>query len=426
MSKTALSLFFVLLLMIRCTPLVTPSSTTSGIPKVLKLKDYAYEDQVHTIRLFPPGQPLSPAVSPLNGVNLMLEFDELNAERQNYMAAIIHCNQDWTKSDLKDLDFLEVYNEFPINNAEYSVDTHIPYVHYWFALPQVKLPGNYVLVVYREGDKEDILLTKRFMVYTNQVTITRDNKLIGAGSIAGVNQQLNFTVNYKNLQILNPAMDVNVTIRQNQRWDNVSAAIKPTFIKDFSSDLEYKVFEDRQMFKGGNEFRFFDIRSLNYPGRNVAQVNNKVTPFEIYLGRDKGRSTEAYAQYNEMNGNYVIDNYDYRDLTYSNYSNVNFSLASKPVPGEVYVIGAFNYWNLDEHNKMTYDSAQQLYTAKVLLKQGHYDYQYYVRSKTLPPHYFEGSYYQTENSYEIFVYYRPLQPRADLLIGYSSFSENQR
>src|SRR5687767_8557155 len=101
---------------IACTPLATTSSVSSGPAKILKLNDYAYEDQIKTVRLFPRGQPLAPAVTQLGNVNLMLEFDDLQTERQNYMVRVVHCNFDWTKSVLQNLDFIEGYNEFPINN----------------------------------------------------------------------------------------------------------------------------------------------------------------------------------------------------------------------------------------------------------------------------------------------------------------------
>ena len=89
---------------------------------------------------------MQPAVTPLGKWDLLLRFDDLRNQQEPYYARVIHCNYDWTKSDLQDLDFMTVYNEFPINNFEYSVDTHIPYVHYSFPLPPVKLPGNYVLL----------------------------------------------------------------------------------------------------------------------------------------------------------------------------------------------------------------------------------------------------------------------------------------
>ena len=56
----------------------------------------------------------------------------------------------------------------------------------------------------------------------------------------------------------------------------------------------------------------------------------------------------------------------------------------------------------------------------VLLKQGSYNYQYlFVPTgssvgQTGP---IEGNYYQTQNEYSIYVYYRPMGARYDRLIG---------
>lgn len=388
--------------------------------------DFAYEPQIKTIELSPDNSPLGPAVTPLGHWNLLLRFDDLRPERDTYYAKIVHCNHDWTKSDLPDLDYMSTYNEFPINNAEYSVDTHIPYIHYWFPLPPVRLPGNYVLVVYRGTDPEDIILTRRFMVFESMVSFTKDGNLIGPGSIANMNQQLNFTVNYDKLTILNPLIDVHVNIRQNQRWDNMAANVNPSFVREIEKQLEYRFFDESKMFRGGNEFRFFDLRSLNNPGRNVAYVAKTGKPYEVYIAKDKGRGDESYSQYSDLDGGFTIDNFDYRDLAFTNYADVIFSLESPPVNGDVYVTGAFNYWNLNQENQMQYDSAQGLYTRKILLKQGWYDYQYLVKSAKVPPTYFEGSHFETENYYEIFVYNRPFQPRADLLIGYVKLEMNTR
>lgn len=409
-----------------CVPVAQSSFNSDSNPKVLMLMDFAYEPQIKTIQLSPENAPLAPAVTPLGVWNLLLRFDDLRPERDTYYAKIIHCNYDWTKSDLPDLDYLSTYNEFPINNAEYSVDTHIPYVHYWFQLPPVRLPGNYVLVIYRGTNLEDIVLSKRFMVFEQVVSFTKDGNLIGPGSIANMNQQLNFTVNYDKLTILNPLLDVHVNIRQNERWDNTATNVSPSFVREIEKELEYRFFDEAKMFRGGNEFRFFDLRSLNNPGRNVAYVAKIDKPYEVFIAKDKTRGGESYSQYNDLNGKYMIDNYDYRDLAFTNYANVVFSLESPRVQGDVYVTGAFNYWNLNKENKLHYDSTQGLYTGKVLLKQGWYDYQYLVKSPHVPATFFEGSHFETENYYEIFVYNRPFQPRADLLIGYIRLEMNAR
>lgn len=419
-------LYFLLLAATSCTPIAQSSVNSESNPKVLRLSDYAYEPQIRTIQLAPEGNPTEPAVIQLGQNNLQLLFDDLRSDRDNYYARILHCQYDWTRSDLQDLDYLTVYNEFPINNSEFSVDTHIPYVHYWLTLPVVKLPGNYVVVVYRDGNKDDVVLSKRFIVYDNQVVFTNSGNMVGAGSIANINQQLNFTVNYGNITILNPLTDVHVVIRQNARWDNMAMDLRPSFVREIEKELEYRFFDESKMFRGGNEFRFFDLRSMNNPGRNVGYVARDKKPYEVYIMKDKPRTSEAYSQYNDLDGTFIIENYDYRDLAFSNYAHVTFSLATPPIDGDVYVTGGLSYWNLGNENKMQYDTVQGLYQTRILLKQGWYDYQYLVKSGKLPPYYFEGSHFETENYYEIFVYNKPFQPRADLLIGYLRLERNPR
>lgn len=424
-------LIFTCFLVYGCTPLSQSSQNSSSNPKALRSTDYAYEPQIRTVVIRPafedPQTYLEPAVTRLGNWNLRLEFDDLREQRETYYARIIHCNYDWTRSNLMDLDFLSDFNEFPVNNFEFSVDTHLPYVHYWLNLPPVKLPGNYIVVVYRGSDKNDIILSKRFMVFDTRVTFENERNLIGAGNIASLNQQINFTVNYKNLEVINPLENIKVSIRQNRRWDNIATDIKPSFVREIEKQLEYRFFEPDKMFKGGNEFRFFDLRSLNNPGRNVAYVNKSAKPYEVYIEPDKSRADEAYSQLPDLNGGFIPDNLDVGGIAFTNYAYVNFRLmVPRPYPGNVFVTGAFNYWNLNNENRMAYDSAAQAYTARVLLKQGWYDYQYLIQAPGIAPFLFEGSHFQTENFYEILVYYRPFQPQADLLIGYLRLEKNPR
>lgn len=428
------TILFVLLILslTACVP-ITPTTTsgTTGETKILQLADRAYETQIKTVRIFPEGSTsqtqMLPAVTKLGSWTLMLEFDDLRDQRDTYYARVVHCNHDWTKSTLSDLDFMPQYNEFPLNTFDFSLDTQLPYVHYKFKLPSVKLPGNYVLVVYRGSDRNDVILSKRFMVYDSRVTFLRDGNLLGAGSSTNINQQINFTINYNNIELINPMENVNITIRQNQRWDNLTGTIKPSFLREQTRELEYRFFDPAKMFKGSNEFRWFDLRSLNYPGRNVLNVNRTKMPFNVYVQPDKTREGQAYALYEDLNGNFVNDNYDFRNPVSANYAYVHFALqALQPIDGNVYLSGAFTNWSLSTDYQMTYNAIQKEYQASMLLKQGYYDYQYVVKSATLPSYYFEGSHFQTENDYEVFVYYRSFQPQADLLIGYIQLEQNPR
>jgi len=58
----------------------------------------------------------------------------------------------------------------------------------------------------------------------------------------------------------------------------------------------------------------------------------------------------------------------------------------------------------------------------MLLKQGYYNYEYaYLRDGSADgtASIFEGSHYETENDYLVFIYYRNPQERYDRLLGMS-------
>lgn len=399
--------------------------------KELSFADKIYEAQIKTVQLYPnvggPQDFLQPPATSVQQQNLLLEFDDLQDQRSNYYAKLIHCNYDWTKSGLMDLDFMDSYNEYPFTDYQLSTNTHVRYIHYRFQVPPVKLAGNYLLVVYRD-DISTIIISRRMMVYDNQIGLAKDDQFLGSGTLNRAMQQFNFILDYGDIQILNPTETVHVNMRQNQRWDNAKFNIQPTFVRDDQSELEYKMQDDTRQFLGGNEFRFADFRSLMYPGQNTAQINKATKPYELYLATDAPRGESAYAQYKDLDGNYIIDNTDYGepDIT-GNYLYVNFMLKSAtPYDGDVYVVGKFNDYQHTADNKMHYNTSTHVYESRQFVKQGWYDYQYVVESKNNPPLAIEGSHFETENVYEITIYNRPFRPNADLLIGYYLIPVNPR
>jgi Domain of unknown function (DUF5103) len=410
--------------------LFTGLSFSAVAQKDLVLSDKVYEPQIKTVQLYPdhgnPTDYLYPAVAPIGEPGLVVEFDDLQSNRNNYYAKLIHCSYDWTKSNLMDLDFLPDYNEFPINDYSFSSNTHLPYLHYRFPIPQVKLPGNYVLIVYREN-KSDLILSKRFMISSEGVSLLQNNQLAGAGTLRSANQQLNFVIDYGRVQVMNPLENIHVVIRQNQRWDNAKVDVKPTFLRDADTQLEYNFFDADKFFAGGNEFRFVDFRSLMYPGQNTGTIKRTVKPYQLFVQQDLPRTDQAYAQYNDSNGNYQVDNQDSGEpKTNSNYLNVTFSLALPKTNDPIYVSGAFNGWNREDENKMVYVPERNDYEATVLLKQGLYNYQYIIESKKLNENYLEGNHFETENMYEILVYNHTFERNIDVLVGYYPIAMNPR
>lgn len=399
--------------------------------KELLFTDKSYEEEIRTVQLYPVlnsnQDKLKPAVAPINNQTLVLEFDDLIGQRSNYYVRIVHCNYDWTKSSLQDLEFMNEYNEYAITEYDLSTNTSVPYVHYFFEVPPVKLPGNYLLVAYRENDKNDLLLSKRFMIYTNDVALSVDAQNQGLGTLRVSNQQLNFKLNYSRVDVVNPIESVKIWVRQNQRWDNARGHIKPSFVREDRRELEYRFFDQSNQFMAGNEFRFVDFRSLNFPGQNTGRLDRSKRPFHLSVLTDKSREGQAYAQYRDMNGNYVIDNRDNRDPALSaDYVFVTFTLAASPLAGPVHLMGALTDWDHSPATRMDYNRAANTYEKTLFLKQGWYDYQYWVEGADQNSFQVEGSHFETENLYEVFVYYRPFRPQADLLVGYYQLPVNSR
>lgn len=401
--------------------------------KQLMYSDKVYEPQIKTVLLYAgflhsENQKFHPAATSLQSQNLILAFDDLQKEINNYQVRLIHCNADWTKSSLMNLDFLEEYNEFMINDYEYTTNTFVPYVHYAFQVPPVKQPGNYVLVVYRNYDQNDIVLSRRFFVFDNRINIRPAGTASPGGSLYGSNQQINFVVSYQNIEIVNPQGSIRVVIRQNDRWDNAQMNVLPSFVREDIRQLEYRFFENDKFFNAGNEFRFVDFRSVAAPGINTLRIDHQAIPNHLYVQPDKSRANQLYSHYVDINGNYTIDNLDWRsDQQSSTYVNVTFTLQSPKIGSDnVYLIGAFNNWDRNNENMMRHNSNASAYEITLLLKQGWYNYQYLLESLKQDNNYFEGNHFQTENVYEILVYYRPFQPNTDLLIGYQVLPVNPR
>ncbi|HCW08512.1 MAG TPA: hypothetical protein DGG95_14230 [Cytophagales bacterium] len=398
--------------------------------KELSLTDKVYEPQIKTVLLYAdtenPLDYLQPASTPYNMQTMVLEFDDLQDNRNNYYAKLIHCNYDWTKSSLADLDFLENYNEYNITDYTFSNATYSRFVHYRFQIPPVKYTGNYVVIVYR-NDQSDLVLSHRMMIYDNQIALNKDNQLLGIANLNPANQQFNFVLDYGDTQVINPMESIHVNMRQNQRWDNAKFNLQPSFVRDADSELDYRFLDDSWQFTGGNEFRFADFRSLNNPGQNTRRLNKSVKPFELDLAIDAPRGDGTYSQYKDLDGCYIIDNLDYGEPNITgNYLYVNFTLKSEtPYNGDVYLVGRFNDYQRTVENKMKYNEARQAYESRQFVKQGWYDFQYILDSKKEPTTVIEGSHFETENVYEIAVYYHPFRPNADLLIGYYLIQVNQ-
>jgi len=293
-------------------------------------------------------------------------------------------------------------------------------------VPRVKLSGNYLLIVQSPGGTP--LLSRRLLVYENSVQISMKQGIPVGGQERYTLQQVDFGIRY-NMQLVNPAQEVKVVLRQNFRWDNARYNLRPTFVRDADRQLDYQYFNFENAFPALSEFRFFDLRTFRALGIGVAKLDANASPRQALLQLDGSRSGQGYTQFDDINGQRVLESREYGNgATNADYLETTFQLkAEQPAAGPVYVLGALTDWQFKDEFKLTYDAEQQLYTGRALLKQGYYNYIYATQTAQGPNSVvWEGSHQETENQYDLLVYYRPPGTRADLLIGYQSLNINQR
>ncbi len=421
-----LSILTILFLFTQCEPVPTQSIS---VEKKMIFDNYDYESIIGATQLLPAenGQIAfleNPVVELGDNQALNLQFDLMTTKFEYLAAKIYHCNKDWTKSLLRDMEFLGEINTFRITEYDFSLNTNPSYINYRFEVPKPTLSGNYILSIYRRGNPSDILFNRKFLVVKNQSVIEQQVRVSTTVSKRDENQQIDFNVNYGNIQANNPTQDISIVLLQNHRWQDARHNLKPSLIRPNDNYMEFRLLTLENNFPGWNEFRFFDMRTLSVTGRNVRDIST--TPngkIQVKLALDQKREIVYTQNLRDVNGNFIIQNNDPGDVSLNaDYAHVNFYLRSEEFNGKVYVIGRFNNWVLGDENIMRYDKLNEIYHTSILLKQGYYDYHYLVDAVDTPPYVLERSHFQTENDYEIFVYYRKPGNVNDEIIGYKRFN----
>ena len=379
---------------------------------------------IQTLRVSVAGEPLSDPVIELNGGRQVeINFDALEQNAGRLAYSIEHCDADWNRSALLPVEYMNGFAGLPIDDFANSIATSAQYANYRLRLPndevQLKVSGNYAVRVYREDEPGKILLTACFSVVEPLVTIRAEISGNTLNDFNDKHQQLNFVVDPKNLPVAHPQTDVKLFVYQNRRRDNAVSGLKPTAI--LANRLVYER-NASLIFEAGNEYRRFEFLSHTYNGMGVEDIQFHNPFYHVVLQTDLSRARRSYQYDEDRNGRFLVrcSRCNAPD-TEADYAIVHFTLQSEPLAdGSVYLLSSIFHNTLDEKSRMEYNSATGAYEKAVLLKQGNYNYQYLfvgrgaTRGETAP---LEGNYYQTENEYAIFVYYRPFGARYDRLVG---------
>jgi len=394
-----------------------------------------YKSSIKTVLLYKSGFEMSAPVIMLNsGEKLQLSFDNLDENLKRYKFTITHCRADWsTSSEMMVSEYIVGFREDIIDQFTYSYNTTVPYIHYSLLFPtdnlRMKISGNYILTVYEE-DPSEIAFTRRFMVVeSTPVGITGTVHQAHGITDKFTKQEVDFEVNFNGMQISDPGREIKVVVTQNDRWDNAISNLKPRFVKagalDFNND-------ERITFNGGNEFRAFDIKSLMYQSERILRINYDTGGYHVILLDDMKRSTKNWVTDQDINGRMYIKNEEHalNSEIESDYAWIHFFLPFDLIlpNGQVYLLGALTDWQINEGSQLRYNPFKKGYEKKLFLKQGYYNYLYVFkdnRNTLLDEGMIEGSHWETENEYTIWVYYHEAGGLYDRLIAIQNLSSNK-
>lgn len=394
--------------------------------KFIRNDNFTYNENIQTVLLYKYGFELSPPVIEFNSLeSLVLSFDDLSAEHRSYKYTLIHCDAYWNKSQLQQMEYLEGFFEDNIDDYKYSFNTTIPYVNYFLVFPteylRIKKSGNYIIRVYVGSDRdENVVLTRRFMVVDPKVTIQGNIGNSVDLNLRYTHQQVNFKVISPNYAITDSHRDLHVFVQQNGRWDNMIQHVQPRMI--IGSEFDFSV-QEKLAFPAGNEFRYFDMKTLKYNTDRMKSLQYDSDGYQVYLMTDLPRTYSNYMTESDINGRRLIAANDSRDpYSEGDYAWVHFLLPYQAplADGNLYVAGTFADWQYKPFNRMNYNYDLHAYQAKILLKQGYYNYAYTFlenRSEKGDVAFIEGSFWETGNEYTILVYHRRMGDVYDQLVG---------
>lgn len=392
-----------------------------------------YNTTIKTVELRNPLDMFAAPVIVLGSANSQLtcSFDDLKGSIRRYAYTLILCNADWTTSRLWPNEYTTGLSEERINDAKPSFGTRVAYTHYTFQFPsssmQLTKSGNYLLKVYEENHPDNICFTLRFYVVEGLASITGLVQKSSSIEQRDSFQEIDFQVK-SNSYLIDPRNNVYATILQNGREDN-ALRLRPKQVLGSAIDFNYDNGENT--FAAGNEFRRFNLSSVRNAMDHVSGISIIGDTCNALLMPDKPRAFSSYISENDINGNFIPNTIDYQNTnTESEYVKVKFFLGlSMPVSkGKIVVVGRFCQWNPDSGFVMKYNPSLKGYLGEGLLKQGYYDYVYLYypeEGKSGLTSLVEGDYSETQNEYQLFVYYHKPGEVYDRLIGTGVFGKTK-
>jgi hypothetical protein len=396
----------------------------------MRYEDWIYRETIKTVMLNLKGTEGTWPIIELNSQDqLHLQFDDLDPTQRQLYYKLEHCNADWTPSGVMPTRAIRGLQQDFVQDFAYSMNTRQQYLHYDLIFPnenmKILLSGNYILRIFEDGDPDNLVLTRRFLVYNKTAKVAASIRRPSPPEIRDTHQEIDVSIDITNINTVNIPATTKMVIRQNQRWDN-TITLNPFSINQ--KMINYNYDDGTNCFEGNNEFRWADIRSLRMNGITVKKLIRDSALVEVVMLNDDIRTFSNYQTLEDLNGSYYIRNTEGSEpQTDGDYCWVNFNLPFEaPLKnGDFYIYGGLSDWQYKEEFKLFYDYPNKSYRARILLKQGLFNYCYsFLPQKSSKGDFtfVENSYFNTENEYLVLFYNRTFANDFDELNGLLRFN----
>ena len=350
-----------------------------------------------------------------------LSFDILSGLEHDLYYVIEHCDFNWEKSQLIKSEYIQGFDDVKIDNYSSSFNTYQIYTHYNISFPNsntsFKKSGNYIIKIIDEYGDE--IFRRKFILYENLVTVQTEIKRSREIEFINEKQVVNFEINPINIQLNNPSKTVKVKVFKNNELNYSIENIKPQY--NMGRKLIYK-YDKELSFWGGNEYLFFENKfvrntSINIRGFDLEDI------YSNFLFEDFSRKNRKYTYNPDINGGFLFNVNNSSNAEFeADYVNIHFYL-QKPqafdLENKIYVVGDFNNYQISDEYLMEYNSRYNLFELVLKLKQGFYNYKYIAvnQEKKIIHGEISGNFDETENEYNVIVYYRNYGERFDRVVG---------
>lgn len=387
----------------------------------LTLGSLAFGQKIDGVQLFNPQTNDETPVITMNQ-QLVLSFDDLTNSSEIYRYTFKHYDRNWQDDNLF---FTEIANgsmNALLDQFQYSFNTMQAYTHYTLKFPnekiQPKISGNFEIIVYKESVDRPIL-TKRFYVVEDQANVGLKVSRISDAKNPNINQRVEVQVTSKGGDLTSNVNSMTLNVAQNNNMSATVGNLKPS--STLGSQLLFQ--QMNLAFPGNNEFYYFDNKNMKMAADMVRETGEKDGVNHTFF-HPVWAFPLNYQYQPDVNGAYYFRRNDLglerNAEREADYAWVYFSLDSDPIGKEIYVVGGFNDFKASQENLMIYDETAKKYVAKLYLKQGFYNYILATKESNgkLNLGEINGNFWQTENLYQGFLYYKPFGRNYDGLLGY--------